>query len=187
MMNTVLCTTEWQMTPALCACMHLPSHVMLYWTSHQHCNLQKMHVSSPGLQCEQICSTPDCLLTEQSMFPRSSCAHEAVEDVLREIHLAHPAHACLALLLLLQQLPLPAQPPHPMNMFGCARYFKCIGGPPKLSMPCYALLPHESLQYLHAPPRLAPSKDSRLGQSLTGVWCTQGLYTPGDIPAVTLR
>ena len=34
--------------------------------------------------------------------------HEAVEDTLRDVDGAHAAHARLALLLLLQQLPLPA-------------------------------------------------------------------------------
>ncbi len=38
---------------------------------------------------------------------RSLGAHEAVENLLRDVHGADTAHACLAFLLFLQELPLP--------------------------------------------------------------------------------
>jgi len=38
---------------------------------------------------------------------RSLSTHEAVEDLLRNVHRADTAHACLAFFLFLQELPLP--------------------------------------------------------------------------------
>ena len=53
----------------------------------------------------------------------TSRAHQAVEDVLGDVHRSDAAHARLALLLLLQQLPLSAQPLHhvrsPLDLQAC--------------------------------------------------------------------
>lgn len=60
---------------------------------------------------------------------RSLGAHEAVENLLRDVHGADTAHACLAFLLFLQELPLPV---HGSLSMESDKYTQTSASPPAL-------------------------------------------------------